>query len=957
MKNTRVYRSIVSILPAVLWFAVSVGTSDAFGKNKITYVDFGWVKHETDHFEFYYYPECSPLLPETIRFFETAYLRVSDDLGTELSDKTPVVLYKSHSDFQQTNILEGFIPQGVAGFSEPIKRRIVIPLDGSKKALESLIIHELVHTFEFEILFQNRLNRISPVPIWIMEGFAEHIAGDWDAVGRMVLRDAVISNILPSLEQMDTFDYLPSPYLGYKAAQSAVDFIRNRYGIHSLRALMWELRKTLRTENYFRRSVKETFGITLDELSEQWKEDLRRRVIEIERRREGITSFDKTLQGQKKYYRRFAPVFSPGSELIAYMENGPEGFNVFLGTTDPEKKEPVFDCLTCDLDREKYRNVVTDGRPLNGNPWDDRLVYISVWENRHYIHLIDPAVGGLAASYPIPQDQPASPALSPDGMHVAFSGFKDAQSDLFILDMSTGETSRITNDAFIDETPAWSPDGEWLVYSTERDGQFDLFRVAISDANEQPVILSPGNETMPSWSPDGESIAYISDRIDGINDPYIMNLLSGEIHRIAAPVTGMFTPSFSEDGSEIAVAYYVEATQRVIVIPVDREVVVPDVAKDEKHLGPEGEVLTYTPPQHEIVTGLPESPSMLQNQKVKFRLVPDIAIGQISYGTDGDLAVEGGLIMSDILGNHQFSLLAIRRDNRNGIRGSYIYLPNRIDYGVVALQDSDYYYRYNFTTGLYHRVEWDYYGGMLHAEYPLTTFYRFELDYGVFIKNYSSSLPGYDNYDEKMSFLEPSFIGDTVRYKPLTGYSEPFSGQRFEISVRYPIALSSDFETFVNTYFDYRAYIPLTRRSLVAFREWGILSSGDNPEYYGLGGFNTIRGYDYATLVGNYFAITNLELRFPLIDRLEFPGGVGFYGFRGKLFADVGAIWSKGEDKEWDFDNPETIAREGNLYGAAGFGFNFWLIGVEWHFEWAKQTDFTKFQGGYVYEWSIRRSF
>ena len=342
---------------------------------------------------------------------------------------------------------------------------------------------------------------------------------------------------------------------------------------------------------------------------------------------------------------------------------------------------------------------------------------------------------------------------------------------------------------------------------------------------------------------------------------------------------------------------------------------------------------------------------------MKFRLVPDIAIGQISYGTDGDLAVEGGLIMSDILGNHQFSLLAIRRDNRNGIRGSYIYLPNRIDYGVVALQDSDYYYRYNFTTGLYHRVEWDYYGGMLHAEYPLTTFYRFELDYGVFIKNYSSSLPGYDNYDEKMSFLEPSFIGDTVRYKPLTGYSEPFSGQRFEISVRYPIALSSDFETFVNTYFDYRAYIPLTRRSLVAFREWGILSSGDNPEYYGLGGFNTIRGYDYATLVGNYFAITNLELRFPLIDRLEFPGGVGFYGFRGKLFADVGAIWSKGEDKEWDFDNPETIAREGNLYGAAGFGFNFWLIGVEWHFEWAKQTDFTKFQGGYVYEWSIRRSF
>lgn len=929
----------------------------AYGKNKITYVQFGWVKHETEHFEFYYYPECSPLIPEAIEFFESAYAQISNDLGTDLSDRTPVVLYKSHSDFQQTNILEGFIPQGVGGFSEPIKRRIVIPLDGSKKSLESLIIHELVHSFEFEILFQNRLNRISPVPIWIMEGFAEHIARDWDAVGRMVLRDALISNILPSLEEMETFDYLPSPYLGYKAAQSAVDFLRAKYGVQSLRTLLWELRKTIRTEDYFRRSAKEVFGYTLDELSQQWKEDLRRRIIEVERRREGITSFEKSVQGQKMYYRRFAPVFSPGSELIAYIENGPNGFNVMLGSTDSEKKHEVFDCLTCELDRDKYRNIVPDGRPLGGNPWDDRLVYISVWENEHYVQIIDPAVGGLVNSIALSEDQPTSPALSPDGSKVAYCGFSDAQSDVFIVDLMTETSTRLTNDVFIDETPAWSPDGLWLVYSSERDQQFDLFRVSVQTGQIEPFVMSPAKETMPSWSPDGKSIAYISDRIDGIMDPYIMDIESGKIHRIAAPVTGMFTPGFSPDSREIALAYYVEATQRIIVVPVDREVVIPEIARDADHLGPEGEVLTYDPPESKVTADLPESVSDLQNQKVKFRLVPDIAIGQISYGTDGELAVEGGLIMSDILGNHQFSLLGIRRDNRNGLRGSYSYLAHRIDYGFVALQDSDYYYLYNLGTGLYHRVEWDYYGGMLHAEYPLSTFYRFELDYGFFIKNYSSSISSYNDYDEKNSFIEPAIVGDTVRYKPLTGYAEPYRGQRFKLSVRYPVQLSSEFEDYVNTYFDYRAYIPLTKRSLIAIREWGILSSGDNPEYYGLGGFNTVRGYDYNRLVGNYFAITNIELRFPLLDRIEFPGRIGFYGFRGKFFADIGAIWLKGYEEEWDFDDPDTLGQEGNLFGSAGFGFNFWMIGVEWHFEWAKKTDFTKFQGDYVYQWSIRRSF
>ncbi|MBN1550056.1 BamA/TamA family outer membrane protein, partial [bacterium] len=241
--------------------------------------------------------------------------------------------------------------------------------------------------------------------------------------------------------------------------------------------------------------------------------------------------------------------------------------------------------------------------------------------------------------------------------------------------------------------------------------------------------------------------------------------------------------------------------------------------------------------------------------------------------------------------------------------------------------------------------------------YPITTFYRVELNAGFFTKDYDFEIPGLIANNEKFSFIEPAVVGDTTRFKPLTGYAEAYSGQRFRISVRIPITFSSEYEDYTNTYFDYRAYVPIGKRSLFAFREWGILSSGDPPELYGVGGYNTIRGYDYNTIVGNYVALTNLELRFPLVDRIQFPGGVGFYGFRGKLFADAGAVWSKGESFRDTFDDPDTSEVEGDLYGSVGMGINFWFIGVEWHFEWARKTDFKSIGNDWVYQWSIRRSF
>ena len=48
-------------------------------------------------------------------------------------------------------------------------------------------------------------------------------------------------------------------------------------------------------------------------------------------------------------------------------------------------------------------------------------------------------------------------------------------------------------------------------------------------------------------------------------------------------------------------------------------------------------------------------------------------------------------------------------------------------------------------------------------------------------------------------------------------------------------------------------------------------STGNLPNFYYFGGLNTLRGYDFRSIIGNQAAFANFEFRFPLIDILATP--------------------------------------------------------------------------------------
>ena len=94
-------------------------SSRTYGKNNIHYDKFDWHIYTTDHFEIFYYPELEQHLERIAGYAESAYQQISADLKHDLSTKIQLILFKTHSEFEQENIDPSAGQEGVGAFAEP----------------------------------------------------------------------------------------------------------------------------------------------------------------------------------------------------------------------------------------------------------------------------------------------------------------------------------------------------------------------------------------------------------------------------------------------------------------------------------------------------------------------------------------------------------------------------------------------------------------------------------------------------------------------------------------------------------------------------------------------------------------------------------------------------------------------------------------------------------------------
>jgi len=956
-------------LAAVAFVIVATPAFAQFGQNKIVYDKFRWNVYHATHFDVYFYDEEKPSLQKVVDNAESAYDDLSRKFNFQISKKIPIIFYATHSAFEQTNVDLNFIPEAVGAFAEPVRNRMVIPIDTTDEKLLQLITHELTHVFEYEILFQGKLGKTiaaSP-PTWFMEGLASFMGQDEDSKDRMVLRDAVVNDRIPAITRN------PTGYFAYRFGHAVFRFIQEKYGWDGLRDFIYEYRNTL--GNSVERALKRAFDVAPDEFNTQFRMWLRRQYLPaLISKGEPQEYGDPFKINPEIESDEISPVPSPSGDLLAGYTTYKEDVDVAIFNV-PERHmlKNLTPGYTSKYEYPAVQSFTVSGqmgRDLAWAPNGDQIALFVKKERGRNLMLINPITSTIDRSVPLEVEQELSPTYSPDGRKIAFSGFRGNQPDIFTYDIATGEVSNLTKDEYYDGAPVYSPDGKWLVYSSVIDGFAKLIKMSVSNPKERYQLTSGSwNDIDAYFSPDGKRIFFTSDKQTGRNieiqeavedlqkvadkvknqesvkvDPtnyasyniYSLNLENGDLLQYTDVVGGVFTPVvFTGKGNreQMVFASYYKGRWQLFSTPTDKP-----LHQAEKTAIPSAplEAESRTPFQPPVEVAI--DPEKIDKPDGFKLFVDDV---QVNAGVTSDqLFVSNSVIyMSDMLGNRRFIAVLDTVSSFSNFDFLYFDLHNRTNWGFRVFDNRSYFTSYDYTTGFVQRDKQAYRetGAIGILTYPVDRYHRIDMGLGYESRDYytvtlgSDPLTGLPAYiyvprQDNFPLITGTYTGDSTQFKSFG----PISGRRYNISGTYAPDTSGGGTLTANVEGEWREYLQLSSRTLLAARMFAGYANGSAPNYYFFGGLNTLRGYDYRSIVGDHVAFGNFEFRFPLIDLLATPILV-LPEVRGMIFMDIGGAAISGQ--------PYQFMRHGQMLNgvaSVGYGLSFFFMGLEMHWDFAK---------------------
>ena len=101
-----------------------------------------------------------------------------------------------------------------------------------------------------------------------------------------------------------------------------------------------------------------------------------------------------------------------------------------------------------------------------------------------------------------------APRFSPDGQRVILSLQQGNNANLFVMDLRSKQTTRLTDTPAIDTAPCYSPDGRSITFESDRGGTQQIYVMPATGGPAQRISFGEGNHSTPVWSPRGDYIAF-----------------------------------------------------------------------------------------------------------------------------------------------------------------------------------------------------------------------------------------------------------------------------------------------------------------------------------------------------------------------------------------------------------------------------------------------------------------
>ena len=889
----------------------------SFGQNKVEAKDIKWKVLDTEHFKIYHYQGGEALADFASLVLEEAFNEFKDYFpgAIKSGEKIPVLIYVSYKDFQQTNVSPYIVPEGVGGFTEGFKRRIVVPFAGNYEEFRHVLRHELVHAFQFGYSrgLSGLVGRSQP-PQWFIEGMAEYLAEPWSLRTEVYMRDLVVNLRLPSLEEMNYY----SGYISYRYGQAFFKFLEDTYGEKAVRDFI-----RLGLGGNIDAVLNRITGKNFAEISEEFSAYIKGKVLRVFGKYVFPTDAKRITNRRDNSFMNVGATISLDGSYIAFISDRKGRMGVWvlnlanrkLRMLQEGERSPDFENLhvlkpSLSISRDNLLAVISQGT------YSD---IVSVYDLRRFKRVKRFELRGIDGAH--------SGEISPDGKRFAFVGYKNGIPDVFVLDLQSGEIKNITNDPFTEDDPSWFDDSTLIFVSDKNEmgkiGSYAIFKKTLSGKEERVFGY---RRFLKKPKRVGERIVFIAEYEGCAN---LFSLENGKTKILTRYFTEIGDYDISEGGRWVMSALWEGGWDVFFFLkfPEDGEEVA--LESEEGTLVEEKDIEAVKEP-------------------LGFTLGLDFAYGGLSYsslyGTVGALV----MLFSDIPGDNWIIAQIIGQSSsieNSQFLINYYNFKGRIDKGLNLYQL--FYVRYFRPYFVFEKRL----GADLFASYPFNRFFRLETGisyhYNTWVKLHIDTFEYYCGINFGPDCIIPKieypkgfdgFLGFFYDDVIINQYGSA-EGIRWHFGLSSYLPSSQIFNTSLQ--FVGMAFKSLTYRTIWANLFISAKSFGKHAELFFASGPFGIRAYPepyyifydpeegryvYA-LMGNNLVQYTTELRFPFIDRLRF----GFLPFefrnlRALLFLDVGNAWFSGDEPVGDRYNYfypinfRFLGKDYEVFADLGFG-------------------------------------
>ena len=460
------------------------GSQQQFGKNRVQYQDFYWQYYRYQKFDTYFYQEGEDLAAYVSKRAYQIIPALENKFEFVFENKLNFIVYKSFSDFKQSNIgLTNDETGNIGGKTRIVGNKVFVFYEGSHEKLEEQLNAGIAEAIFQQMLYGGkftealRSSSFLQLPAWFKNGLISHVGKGWDVETDNLVRDGLLN------DKFEQFNHLVGEDATI-AGHAIWNFISEKYGDRVIPGIIYMTRVTRNVEDGF----KYVLGLDLELLQSDFLAFYSERYLSEEKVRDTPSNLTSIPVKTKKdrIYTRVA--LSPDGFWMAYVSNILGQYRIYIYDLENETgKRKIHK-------GEHKLNRITDySYPvITWHPSGDILAYVVEKKGKVFLNLYSVSEKSTTERELFGVDKILSMDFSMDGKTMLFSAAVKGSTNIYRYFVTGNRMEQLTSSPYDEIEARFASDDTKMVYASNlpdsAKGSADKLHSSSYDLFERPLL-------------------------------------------------------------------------------------------------------------------------------------------------------------------------------------------------------------------------------------------------------------------------------------------------------------------------------------------------------------------------------------------------------------------------------------------------------------------------------------